>query len=468
MTETTSAPTETTESVEEFAARARAWLAENMPRIDPANPPDADRGEEAPWLRARELQKKLYDGGFAGICFPREYGGLGLPIAYQKAFDDESPLLRDADHPEHADVHDLRRDHPRHRQRRAEAATHFGRAARRRGARAAAVRAQRRIRSGRRHHPRRPQGRQVGDQRREDLEHQRIRRRLRADAGPHRLGRAQARGPDDVPGADRQPGHHVAPHQAGQRLASSSARSSSTTSNSATTPSSARSTSGWHVASRQLYHERRAVGGGSEFASGIGAEGKTDVPIDYVALLEATGQADNERAREMAGRALVHRAVQEQLIDHVYHGVLDGSLPPAAGSIIRVTHAETHHLEFDTALALTGSCGRRRRRRRPDPLRRALPVAADGGARRRHHRDRTQHHRRTRARLPPRVRRRPRRAVQSGQAQQACAETVRTAWAAGPRRAAAAGASAARNDRRSGARPCLATSGVTLSCNMSL
>jgi alkylation response protein AidB-like acyl-CoA dehydrogenase len=114
---------------------------------------------------------------------------------------------------------------------------------------------------------------------------------------------------------------------------------------------------GWHVASRQLYHERRAVGGGSEFASGIGAEGKTDVPIDWVGLLEATGQADSERAREMAGRAMVHRAVQEQLIDHVYHGVLDGSLPPAAGSIIRITHAETHQVGFDTALALTGSAG---------------------------------------------------------------------------------------------------------------
>jgi alkylation response protein AidB-like acyl-CoA dehydrogenase len=114
---------------------------------------------------------------------------------------------------------------------------------------------------------------------------------------------------------------------------------------------------GWHVASRQLYHERRAVGGGSEFSSGIGAEGKTDQAIDYVSLLAATGQADNERAREMAGRALVHRAVQEQLIDHVYHGVLDGSLPPAAGSIIRITHAETHQLEFDTALAIAGSAG---------------------------------------------------------------------------------------------------------------
>ena len=90
MTDTTSAPTQTDESVEEFAARARNWLAENMPRIDPDNPPEADRGEEAPWLRARELQRMLWDGGFAGICFPREYGGLGLPIAYQKAFDNES------------------------------------------------------------------------------------------------------------------------------------------------------------------------------------------------------------------------------------------------------------------------------------------------------------------------------------------------------------------------------------------
>ncbi len=114
---------------------------------------------------------------------------------------------------------------------------------------------------------------------------------------------------------------------------------------------------GWAVASRQMYHERRAVGGGSEFASGIGAEGETDQPLDYVGLLEATGQADSERAQEMAGRALVRRAVQEQLVDHVYHAVLDGSLPPAAGSIIRISHAEHTQFEIDTALALVGSAG---------------------------------------------------------------------------------------------------------------
>jgi alkylation response protein AidB-like acyl-CoA dehydrogenase len=54
---------------------------------------------------------------------------------------------------------------------------------------------------------------------------------------------------------------------------------------------------------------------------------------------------------------MVRRAVHEQLIDHVYHGVLDGSLPPAAGSIIRISHAENVQFEIDTALALTGSQG---------------------------------------------------------------------------------------------------------------
>jgi alkylation response protein AidB-like acyl-CoA dehydrogenase len=80
-----------TESVAEFAQRARAWLAANMPRIaDPANPPYADRGEADSWRHVRKLQRRLYDGGFAGTCFPTDYGGLGLDIAYQKAFDDES------------------------------------------------------------------------------------------------------------------------------------------------------------------------------------------------------------------------------------------------------------------------------------------------------------------------------------------------------------------------------------------
>jgi alkylation response protein AidB-like acyl-CoA dehydrogenase len=355
MTETTSAATET-ESVEDFAARAGAWLADNMPRVDPDNPPEADRGEEAPWLRARELQKKLYQGGFAGICFPREYGGLGLPIAYQRAFDNvsrgyELPIILNT--PTFTIC----------------AAT-------------------------------------ILDTGTEEQKRQHISAALRGDEVLVQL-LSEPSGGSDLAGvitrADRQ----------GDKWVINGAKTWSTSAFAADYGLLLARTNwdvpkhegltmflvpldspgitmrrikqvngsiefceeffdnlelgddavvgevneGWHVASRQLYHERRAVGGGSEFSSGIGAEGKTDQAIDYVSLLAATGQADNERARELAGRALVHRAVQEQLVDHVYHGVLDGSLPPAAGSIIRITHAETHQLEFDTALAITGSAG---------------------------------------------------------------------------------------------------------------
>jgi alkylation response protein AidB-like acyl-CoA dehydrogenase len=74
------------ESVEEFRSRARAWLAENMTRLDPVKAALLERDAEGSWQRARELQKTVYDG----ICFPREYGGLGLSYEYKKAFDAES------------------------------------------------------------------------------------------------------------------------------------------------------------------------------------------------------------------------------------------------------------------------------------------------------------------------------------------------------------------------------------------
>ncbi len=53
--------------------------------------PPVDRAEDhATWLRDRELQGMLWSGGFAGICFPAEYGGLGLTIEHQHAFTEES------------------------------------------------------------------------------------------------------------------------------------------------------------------------------------------------------------------------------------------------------------------------------------------------------------------------------------------------------------------------------------------
>ena len=75
------------EDIESFRLRARDWLKRNMPSApDPAlEIPDEER-----WARARKLQGALYEGGFAGLCYPREYGGQGLSLQYQKVFTEES------------------------------------------------------------------------------------------------------------------------------------------------------------------------------------------------------------------------------------------------------------------------------------------------------------------------------------------------------------------------------------------
>ena len=80
------------ESVDEFRARARAWIKANLGPLQPWDLSQncEDDGEEREAVaRDRALQRKLYDGGFAGICFPREYGGQGLTLEHLRAFNEE-------------------------------------------------------------------------------------------------------------------------------------------------------------------------------------------------------------------------------------------------------------------------------------------------------------------------------------------------------------------------------------------
>lgn len=90
--------------VEEFAAGARAWLADAMPPADPTagyfsfheDPADSEAHADRRIAVCRELQARLFEGGYAGICVPTEYGGQGLTPAHQAAFNRE---LRGYDHP---------------------------------------------------------------------------------------------------------------------------------------------------------------------------------------------------------------------------------------------------------------------------------------------------------------------------------------------------------------------------------
>lgn len=380
------------ESVAEFAARARAWLADNMAAIDPESPPPAPRDDERSWMRARELQKRLYEGGFAGICFPREYGGLGLDYAYQKAFDAETlnyemPLILNT--PTFTiccatlldtGSEDQKKQHIAAALRGGEVLVQLlsepsG------GSDLAGV-----ITRAERH----------GDRWVINGAKTWSTSAFAAD-----YGLCLARTNWDVPKHEGLTMFLVPIAHPGITLRRITMLSGSTefceefldgvdVGDDAVV---GEVNGGWAVASRQLYHERRAVGQGSEFASGSGTEGGTANPVDYVGLAEKTGQADNERVHEMAGRALVHRAVAEQLIDHVYRNVRDGVLPPAAGTLIRLFHSEAVNPGYGYS---TGDCGKCRRswgawRRPGDGV--AVPVSAECRHRRRHNGNGPQRHR---------------------------------------------------------------------------
>jgi alkylation response protein AidB-like acyl-CoA dehydrogenase len=78
------------EELDAYRARLRAWLAEQMPRLDPSSHRDPFNEDDDRASRNRELQRILWDGGYAGICYPKEYGGQGLSIEFQHVFDEEA------------------------------------------------------------------------------------------------------------------------------------------------------------------------------------------------------------------------------------------------------------------------------------------------------------------------------------------------------------------------------------------
>lgn len=89
----TAAPSEgEMESVESFRARAREWIAQNLaPGESLGFYHNMSEDEEIEYIaEARALQRRIFDAGFAGICFPAEYGGLGLTLAHLQAFNRET------------------------------------------------------------------------------------------------------------------------------------------------------------------------------------------------------------------------------------------------------------------------------------------------------------------------------------------------------------------------------------------
>lgn len=71
---------------EAFRAELRAWLEVEVPKHGPPPPPGdwpARRAYDTEW------QRKLHDGGFAGVHWPEEFGGRGLPVTQQLVYLEE-------------------------------------------------------------------------------------------------------------------------------------------------------------------------------------------------------------------------------------------------------------------------------------------------------------------------------------------------------------------------------------------
>lgn len=71
----------TMEPVEAFVERARSWLVANLPSWEEEPADDVT------------LQNLIFDSGFGGIAFPRQFGGQGLTLEHHTAFYDAADDL---------------------------------------------------------------------------------------------------------------------------------------------------------------------------------------------------------------------------------------------------------------------------------------------------------------------------------------------------------------------------------------
>jgi alkylation response protein AidB-like acyl-CoA dehydrogenase len=112
---------------------------------------------------------------------------------------------------------------------------------------------------------------------------------------------------------------------------------------------------GWAVASRQLFHERNAVGGGSPYVSGGSMRPRRMSSQTPFALARATGRATEPAVRELVGEWLATETVQHQLIERVSRAIGSGAMPPAAASVLRLLLAESAERGADLAVRIAGA-----------------------------------------------------------------------------------------------------------------
>lgn len=81
-----------------FRKELRTWISDNLPDGWRESAPTSGRMDESV---SREWSKRLYDAGYAGLTWPKQYGGQDAPYTHQAIFLEESAR---AETPEHIGV----------------------------------------------------------------------------------------------------------------------------------------------------------------------------------------------------------------------------------------------------------------------------------------------------------------------------------------------------------------------------
>ncbi|MQY18765.1 acyl-CoA dehydrogenase family protein [Nocardia macrotermitis] len=338
------------EPLDAFRDRASRWLKENLP---PASPGRLGVPDDESWDRARRLQRILSEGGFAGICFPKAYGGQGLTLAHQRAFTEESlgyEMPLELNVPTLAicaatlaelGTEDQKLTHLSAVLRGEEILAQF--LSEPKGGSDLAGLTTRADRDG-------------------DewvLNGSKI---WSSGAYGADYGLCLARTDWDVPKHNGLTMFLVPVHAPGvtiQRIRQVTGATEFCQEffDDVRLPADAvvgEVGGGWAAASRLLMHERAAMGGTSPYTSGrrphLGAD--TNVLVD---LAREVGRLDDPTVREDIGAARMMTVVRNQLIDHVTQQIAGGALPPTAGSIVRLFGAETTWCQSDYAMKVAGS-----------------------------------------------------------------------------------------------------------------
>jgi alkylation response protein AidB-like acyl-CoA dehydrogenase len=346
------------EDVESFRLRARDWLAGNMPRLVPGVNDSLEammlRGDDI-WPRARELQRMLYDGGFAGICFPRAYGGLGLTRAHQQAFNSECagyemPLVLNT--PTFsicgATVLDMASEEQKLQHlpaviRGDEIMVQF--LSEPRGGSDLAGVTTRATRDG-------------------DVFILSGSKIWSSGAYAADWALCLARTDWEAPKHRGMTMFLLKVHQPGIEIK----RIKQVNGNNefcqeffddVVVPASCvvgEVNGGWAVASRQLFHERNAVGGGSPYVSGtVAAPRRGPGTQGLIDAVRATGQSDDGYVRELVAEVHAIGRIQQQLISRVTDGMRTQQLPPPAAAIMRLFAGQASTRIAEIGVEIMGS-----------------------------------------------------------------------------------------------------------------